>query len=180
MRYLQEGGFQNQPLMRLTLSFTLALLVGFWATNCAMYFSRMSLSPASVASYYNGSEADFRPPRSAESMLETTHMHLPMMAMVLLFLTHLALFVPMPRRAKVAFVVTAFSSAAVEEGAGWLVRFASPRFALLKVLGFLGLQASLLFLVGVLALFLASSGRRALGRPREERPRGAAEEPALE
>jgi len=35
---MQEGGFQNNPLMRLTLSLTLLLLLGFWATNLAMYF----------------------------------------------------------------------------------------------------------------------------------------------
>ena len=101
MKYMQEGGFQNNPLMRLTLGLTLALLVGFWATNIGMYFSRMNLRPSSVVAYYKGSEEDFRPPRSAASMLETTHMHLPMMGMVLLFLTHLVIFVPLPRGARV-------------------------------------------------------------------------------
>jgi hypothetical protein len=62
--------------MRVSLALTLALLLGFWVTNFAMYFSRMGLRPASVVAYYDGSEADFRPPRSAASMLETTHTHL--------------------------------------------------------------------------------------------------------
>ena len=159
MRYMQEGGFQNHPLMRLTVALTLALLVGFWLTNFAMYFSRMGLRPSSVVAYYNGSEEDFRPARSTASMLETTHMHLPMMGMVLLFLTHLVLFVPVPRRAKVALIVTAFVSAVSEEAAGWLVRFVSPGFAFLKVAGFLGLQAALLLLVGALAAFLLSAAR---------------------
>ena len=117
MKYMQEGGFQNNPLMRLTLGLTLALLLGFWATNVAMYFSRMSLKPSSVVTYYNGSEEDFRAPRSAGSMLETTHMHLPMMGMVLLLLTHLAIFVPMSRGARVGLILTAFGSAVFEEGA---------------------------------------------------------------
>lgn len=160
MRYMQDGGFQNNPLMRLTLALTLVLLVGFWITNIAMYFSRMDLRPASVVTYYNGAETDFRPPRSAASMLETTHMHLPMMGMVLLFLTHLVIFVPMPRGAKVAFIATAFVSALLEEGAGWLVRFVSPLFAPLKVAGFLGLQASLAYLVLALAVFLVRASRR--------------------
>jgi hypothetical protein len=159
MRYMQEGGFQSRPLMRLTVSLTLALLVAFWVTSVAMYFSRMDLRPSSVVAYYNGSEEEFRPPRSAASMLETTHMHLPMMGMVLLFLTHLAIFVPMPRGAKTAFIVTAFLSAALQEGGGWLVRFASPRFAPLKVVGFVGLQSALLFLIGALAVFLAAAAR---------------------
>lgn len=160
MKYMQEGGFQSHPLMRATIGLTLALLVAFWATNFAMYFSRMGLQPASVVAYYNGSEEDYRPPRSAASMLETTHAHLPMMGIVLLFLTHLAIFAPIPRGAKVGFVTVAFVSAALDEGAGWLVRFVSPAFAPLKVVGFLGLQASIGFLLLVLALFLYGAARQ--------------------
>jgi hypothetical protein len=160
MRYMQDGGFQNNPLMRLTLGLTLALLLAFWATNFGIYFARMSLRPSSVVAYYNGSEEDFTPPRSAQSMMETTHMHLPMMGMVLLFLTHLVIFVPMPRGAKVAFIVVTFVSAALEEGAGWLVRFVSPGFAPLKVVGFVGLQSALAFLIVALAVFLVRAARR--------------------
>jgi hypothetical protein len=160
MKYMQDAGFQNNPLMRLTLGLTLALLLAFWATSVALYFARMDLHPSSVVAYYNGSEAEFRPPRSAASMLETTHMHLPMMGIVLLFLTHLAIFVPAARGAKIAFIATAFAGAALEEGGGWLVRFVSPGFAALKVVGFLALQASLLYLIGALALFLARAARR--------------------
>ena len=159
MKYLQNGGFQHNPLMRLTVGLTLALLLGLWVTNFAMYFTRMDLTPASVVTYYNGSEEEFRPPRSSASMLETTHMHLPMMGVVLLLLTHLVIFVPMPRGAKVAFIVATFASAALEEGAGWLVRFVSPSFAVLKVVGFLGLQATIAFLIGALGLFLFRAGR---------------------
>jgi len=177
MKYMQDGGFQYNPLMRLTLGLTLALLVAFWVTNVALYFGRMDLRPSSVVAYYNGSEADYRPPRSAASMLETTHMHLPMMGMVLLFLTHLALFVPASKGSKVAFVVTAFTGAVLEEGAGWLVRFVSPGFAVLKVAGFLALQASLLYLFGVLGVFLVRAARRPAAREEGKRE---AEEPSGE
>jgi hypothetical protein len=166
MRYLQEGGFQNNPLMRLTLALTMVLLMAFWLTNMGMYFSRMTLRPGSVVSYYNGSEEDFRAPRSVESMLETTHMHLPMMGMVLLFLTHLLIFVPMTRGAKVSIIATAFVSALLEETAGWLVRFVSPSFAPLKVAGFVGLQATFLLLIASLTSFLLRANRRpTIGRP---------------
>jgi hypothetical protein len=160
MKYLKTGGIETQPLMRLTLGLTLMLLVLFWATNLAMYFSRMSLHPASVVTYYNGSEEEFRPARSAGSMLETTHMHLPMMAIVLLLLTHLLIFVPLARTAKTLFISFTFSSAVAEEGAGWLVRFVSPAWAPLKIAGFLGLQASILVLLAALALFLWKGARR--------------------
>ncbi len=160
MKYMQEGGFQSHPLMRATIGLTLVLLLGFWITNFAMYFSRMGLTPRSVVAYYNGSEEDFRPARSTASMLETTHAHLPMMGMVLLFLTHLAIFAPIPRGAKAGFIATAFTSAVLDEGAGWLVRFVSPSFAPLKIAGFVGLQAAIAFLLLVLAFFLLSAARR--------------------
>lgn len=159
MRYMEKGGFETHPLMRLTLALSLVLLFGFWLTNFGLYFARMSLRPRSVVTYYNGSEEEFRPPRSTESMLETTHMHLPMMAVVLLFLTHLTIFVPLPKRAKTALIIGTFISAALQEGGGWLVRYASPVFAPLKVIGFVGLQAGILFLIAAIAVFLAKAAR---------------------
>lgn len=151
---MQEGGFQRNPLMRLTLGLTLVLLALFWVANFAMYFSRMGLAPRTVVAYYNGSEEEFRPPRSAASMLETTHMHLPAMGIVMLVLTHLAIFVPAPRGAKLGLIFGAFVSVLLEEGAGWLVRFAHPAFAPLKVVGFLGLQACLALLIAAIGAFL--------------------------
>jgi hypothetical protein len=157
MKYLQDGSHSHQPLMRLSLALTLALLLGFWVTNFAMFFSRMGLDRASVAAYYNGSEADFTPARSAASMLETTHMHLPMMGLVLLLLTHLLIFVPLPGRWKRTAIVGVFLCAILSEGGGWLVRFVSPALAPVKIAGFLGLQAALAFLLVALAV--------SLGRP---------------
>lgn len=171
MRYMQDGGFETNPLMRLTLGLTLAILVAFWVTNVAMYFSRMDLRPSSVVAYYKGSEEDFRPPRSAASMLETSHAHLPMMGLVLLLLTHLAIFVPVSKGVRMGLIGSAFAGAALEEGAGWLVRFVDPRFALLKVCGFLALQASLLLLLGALGLLLL----RARWRPSARRLSARAE-----
>lgn len=176
MKYLQNGGFQNHPLMRLTVGLTLVLLLGLWVTNFAMYFSRMDLTPASVVSYYNGSEEDFRPERSAASMLETTHMHLPMMGMVLLFLTHLLIFVPLARGTRVALIVATFAGALVDEASGWLVRFVDPAFAPLKVVGFLVLQGALGIVMLCLAIFLV---RAALKGSAEELRGSTAEDGTL-
>ncbi|MEP0823447.1 MAG: hypothetical protein HRF44_11420 [Ignavibacterium sp.] len=160
MRYMQTGGFQNNPYMRLTLGLTLLLLLAFTATNFMLYFAKMDLSPASVVSYYNGNEEEFRPARTYQSMLEVTHGHLAMMAIVMLLLTHLVVFAPMTRGWKIGVIVTAFLSALGSEGAAWLVRFVHPGFAWLKVLSFLLLQATLVFLLGTLAAFLWSAWRR--------------------
>src|SRR5574341_2218538 len=120
MRYLQSGGFQHNPSMRLTLGFTLGLLACFTVTNFLLYFAKMDLSPASVVSYYNGSEEEFRPARSYQSMLEVTHGHLAIMALVFLLLTHLMIFAPFSPRGKAAVISSAFLSALFSEGAGWL------------------------------------------------------------
>lgn len=176
MKYLQNGGYQGQPLMRLTLSLALVLLGGFWLTNLAMYFRHMSLDPSTVVAYYRGNDAQFIPPRSAESMLEVTHMHLPMFALVLLLLTHLVIFAPMRQGAKVALIVTAFASALLMEAAGWLVRFVHPDFAWLKVAAFVALQATLAWLIVALAVFLARPPERKTGgRPGSRHRAGHAE-----
>ena len=159
MKYLERGGYQAQPLMRLTLGLAIGLLSLFWVTNLALFWSRLGFTPASIAAYYLGSEADFRAPRTAGAMLEVTHAHLPMMALVMLLLTHLLIFAPYSRRTRIVMIVGAFLSAALDEGAGWLVRFVHPGFAIVKLLAFVSLQGILAFLLVGLALFLRS------GRP---------------
>jgi hypothetical protein len=154
MKYMEKGGFQTNPLMRLTLLWAVVFLAGLWATNFLFYFSKMGLTPRSVVNYYNGSEALFTQPRSFETMLEVTHFHLPMMAIVLLILTHLLIFAPWPHGLKVWFISLTFGSALVEEGSGWLVRFVHPGFAILKIMSFILFQGFMGFLLLALALFL--------------------------
>lgn len=160
MKYMERGQFQNHPLMRQTLLWTCLLLTGFWISNFYFYMSKMGFTPSSVATYYNGSEADFRPPRSAQSMVEVTHMHLPMMALVMLLLTHLLIFAPMPERRKKLFIGASFGSALLLEASGWLVRFVSPDWAILKIASFLSLQAMLAYLLIGLARYLLLPERR--------------------
>jgi len=160
MRYLQQGGFQNNPHMRLTLGLSLVLLAGFWVSNVALYFAHMNLDPASVVAYYRGDEARFMAPRSAESMLEVTHMHLPMFALVLLLLTHLVLFAPMRSATKTALIVASFGSALLMEAAGWLTRFVHPGFSWLKVIAFVAFQAVLGVLIAGLSAYLVRGHRR--------------------
>jgi hypothetical protein len=135
-----------------------------------LYFARMDLTPDSVVAYYSGSEDEFRPPKSYQSMLEVTHSHLPMMALILLLLTHLVIFAPLTRRGKILFVVVPFCAGLLSEASGWLVRFVDPGFAILKVVSFLTLQGGLVLLLSVLALFLVSSGLLPSSAPPNGRP----------
>jgi hypothetical protein len=154
MKYMEKGGFQTNPLMRLTLLWAVLFLTGLWITNFCFYFSKMGFTPQSVVHYYNGSEALFTQPRSYESMLEVTHFHLPMMAIVILILTHLLIFAPWPHKLKVWFISLTFGSALLEEGSGWLVRFVYPGFAILKIISFLVFQAFMAFLLLSLTVYL--------------------------
>ena len=85
------------------------------------------------------------------------HFHLFAMGMLLLVLTHLMLFVPLPGRTKAWLITLPFAAALLDEGSGWLVRFLHPAFAWLKIAGFLLLQGSLGALV-VLSLWTVLSG----------------------
>lgn len=165
MKYMQNGGFQSQPLMKLTLILTLLFLTGFWVTNFALYFAKMDLTPQSVKGYYLGSEEQFKMPRTYQSMLEVTHSHLPIMALVVLLLTHLLIFAPYSSRTKVGFIASGFLFSLLNESAGWLVRFVNPAFALLKVAGFMGLQGILGFLIAALVMFLVKSKQPQNAKP---------------
>lgn len=159
MKYMHGGGFQNNPLMRLTLYWTLLFVAGLWFTNWAMYLKRMALTPASVQAYYLGSAEEYSEPRSAASMLEVSHAHLATMPVIILLLAHLAIFAPLRDRTRRWIIGLSFGSAFLGEASGWLVRFVSPGFAMLKITGFLAFQAVLALLIAVLARFLYTAGR---------------------
>lgn len=162
MKYFESGSFQSSSLMRLTLGGTLLFLTGLWATAFGLYFSRLGLSPASVVAYYRGSEETFQPARTFGSMVEVSHGHFAMMALVLLLLTHLCIFVPGSRRLKTIAIVGTFGAAFLNELSGWLVRYVHPGFAPLKPAAFLasqGFQAALLVVLGT-AVFRGASSRR--------------------
>ena len=155
---MQTGGFQNNPLMRLTLTWTLVFAAGLWVTNAAMYFQRMSLAPSSVEAYYLGSAEEYSSPRSAASLLEVSHAHLATMGVMILLLTHLALFAPWEDRTKKWVIGLGFGSSLIGEASGWLVRFVSPYFSVLKVACFVTFQSVLALLIAVLARFLYKAG----------------------
>ena len=159
MRFVITGEWTRNRLLQTIVALYAIYVAGLWVTNALLYFSKMSLSYASVVAYYLGSEESFRPARSYEGMLEVAHFHLFAMGMLLLVLTHLMLFVPLADRAKAWLIALPFLAAGLDEGAGWLVRYGHPAFAVVKVAGFLLLQGSLALLVGlsVWAVFRGSS-----------------------
>ena len=149
MRFVITGEWSKNGLLQLIIVIFVLYVAGLWLTNALLYFNKMSLTPLSVTEYYLGSEERFLQPRSYQGMLEILHFHLFAMGLLLLTLTHLMLFVPLPSALKVWLIVVPFLSAAVNEAAGWLVRFVHPVFAWLKITGFLALEISLAGLVAI-------------------------------
>jgi len=160
MKYMEQGGFKNHPLMRLTLSFSVLFFCGLWITNFLLYFNKMGLTPGSVEAYYLGSDAEFTVARTYQSMLEITHFHLPMMALVVLMLTHLIIFAPFKDKTKTLIISASFLSAFLTEGSSWLVRFVHPKFSVLKIASFLTFQALLAYLLFALIIYLWSESSK--------------------
>lgn len=149
MRFVITGEWSRNRLLQTIVALYSIYVAGLWVTNALLYFSKMSLTYTSVIEYYLGSEERYLSPRSYQGLLEVSHFHLFAMGMLLLVLTHLALFVPVRNEVKAWFIAVPFFAALLDEGAGWLVRFAHPGFAYAKIAGFLLLQVSLAVLVGL-------------------------------
>jgi hypothetical protein len=149
VRFVITGEWTRNRLLQTIVVLYALYVIGLWLTNALLYFSKMSLTASSVIDYYLGSEEQFLSPRSYQGLLEVSHFHLFAMGMLLLVLTHLILFVPLRNTTKAWLIIVPFFAAILDESAGWLVRFASPNFAYLKIAGFLLLEASLAVLVAV-------------------------------
>ena len=149
MRFVVTGEWSKNSLLRLIILFFLVYVIFFWLTNFLLYFNKMGLDPQAVIDYYRGSEEQYRQPRSYQGLLEVSHFHLFAMGILMLTVTHLLLFIPIPPNYKAMLVTVCFGSAFLNEACSWLVRFAHPLFAYLKVASFLTLQISLAVVVGM-------------------------------
>ena len=159
MRFTVTGEWDHNRLLQVVVVLYCFFVILLWATNWMLYFDSMDLTPASVVDHYLGNEEEFRAPRTYRGMVELAHFHLFAMGMLMMVLTHLALFVPVRPPWKIALIVVPFFSALASEGAGWLVRFGGAGFAWTKIAGILLLQGSLAALVAI-ALWSVFAGRQ--------------------
>jgi hypothetical protein len=160
LRFTVTGEWDRNRLLQVVVVLYCFFVVLLWLTNWMLYFDSMDLTTASVVDHYLGNEAEFRAARSYRGMVELAHFHLFAVGMLMMVLTHLALFVPLRSEWKIALIIVPFFSALVSEGAGWLVRWGGAGFAWTKIAGILLLQGSLAVLVGI-ALWSVFSGNQA-------------------
>lgn len=165
MRFVVTGEWTRNRLLMVIVWLFLLYTFLFWITAGAMYFVDMSLTYQSVVHHYLGDEATYRQPHTYKGMLELAHFHLFAMGMLLMTLTHLLLFVPLPPTFKAWLIALAFSGGLLNEASGWLVRFVHPGFAYAKILGFLTLQISLLVLMVSAAWSLFTRAPSAYAQP---------------
>lgn len=160
MRFTVTGEWDQNRLLQVVVVLYCFFVILLWATNWMLYFDSMDLTTASVVDHYLGNEAEFRAPRTYRGMVELAHFHLFAMGMLMMVLTHLALFVPIRPQWKIGLIVVPFFSALASEAAGWLVRWGGAGFAWTKIAGILLLQGSLAALVAI-ALWSVFAGRQA-------------------
>jgi hypothetical protein len=160
VRFTVTGEWDHNRLLQVVVVLYSFFVILLWITNWMLYFDAMDFTTASVVDHFLGNEAEFRSPRTYRGMVELAHFHLFAMGMLMMVLTHLALFVPVGTRLKIALVVVPFFSALASEGAGWLVRYGGAGFAWTKIAGVLLLQGSLAVLVAI-SLWSVFAGNQA-------------------
>lgn len=153
MKFFISQDIRKNDLLKLVVLLTTVFFVFLWVTNLLL-FLKVGLSYESVVEYYRGSEETFRPPRSYMGLLEEAHFHFFSMAVLLVTLNHLFLFTKRGNGEKLLVVVASYGSAFLDIAGGWLVRYAAPEFAYLKIASFVVLQASLLYLMAVVTFYL--------------------------
>lgn len=160
MRFFVSGEQNRQLLLNSLILMFLGYILLLWISNGLMYFHKMSLTPASVISYYLGSTEDFTQAKSYQSMLEIAHFHVFSMGLLVLTLTHLMIMTNLSVLVKVWVSGMVYVSAIANEAAGWLVRFVHPHFAYFKIASFMVLQISLVSLIALVSISLLYARRR--------------------
>lgn len=165
MRFVVTGEWDRNRLLQVIILLYCLFVALLWVTNWMLYFEKMDFTTASVVEHYLGNEEEFRGPQTYGGMAELTHFHLFAMGMLMMVLTHLALFVPVSTGLKISLIVVPFFAAFASEGAGWLVRYGGAQFAWTKIAGFLLLQGSLaaLVLIAVGSVFVGHQGANYTG-----------------
>jgi hypothetical protein len=115
------------------------------ATGAVLFTRKIGFDGGHVLAFYLGSEATFAPPRSLAGLLEVAVPHLLAVPLLLFVTLHLVAFAHGARRRPFGLLAgITWGCAGAGILAGFAIRFAWPWLAPLKVVAFVGLQATLL------------------------------------
>jgi hypothetical protein len=134
VREFGKGGFslRRAPApLRLIYGAFVALTVPGLLSQIAFHVGRIGLTPAAIAAYYRGSEAQdvMAFPKSFGQLLEVTHAHAFTMPVVFLILAHLFVSTGVSDRLKGVTLVATFAGLLGDLLAPWLVRYGAAGFA---------------------------------------------------
>lgn len=137
--------------LRLVLSlFLLFTLLGY-ATNLILTYRQTGFSIEGITTYYRGAEDAsgevIAYPKSAAELLMNAHFHLFMMPLTLLVLCHVFYMMSVSEGLKRGLTWLSFGAVLVEIGGPWGVRYLSPGFAPVLLLGNLVLAGTLAVLI---------------------------------
>ncbi len=101
--------------------------LGFFS-QLGFQIGRIGVTPSAVATYYRGGERGevMAFPKTFTQLLEVSHAHAFVMAVVFLILAHLFVATSTPERLKAAVLVLAFVGTFGDLLAPWLVRYGAP------------------------------------------------------
>lgn len=132
----------------------------FALINFFLFFEKLGFSPLSVAGFYAGDPQRFIRPKSFEGILEVAFPHLVAMGIYLFALVHFAFFTNVKRKTLLSIV--ALASAFADIVSGFLIRFVHPSFSYLKLISFLSLNLSIIYLSLVIAISILKHRAKAI------------------
>ena len=134
MREFARGSFSlSGAPRRLRLIYTgfLLLVTLGVASQLGFEIGRIGLSAPAIATYYRGGESGdtMTFPKTFGQLLEVTHAHAFVMAVVFLILAHLFVATPVSDTVKTVLLAMTFAGTVGDVLAPWLVRYVSAAFA---------------------------------------------------
>lgn len=125
------------------------------AVGVINYRVRTGLVPSGAVEWYRGNAATAGPgepllfEKTPLELLDATHPHLFGQAFLFFVLCHIFALTPVRPRLKSTLYLAAFASVLVDAAAPWLIRYVSPAFGWLQVLGTAVMVLAFLILVWV-------------------------------
>ncbi|HEY7648202.1 MAG TPA: hypothetical protein VID04_04290 [Methylomirabilota bacterium] len=137
--------------MRLIYAGFVLLVVPGFVSQLGFQWGRIGVTPSAVAAYYRGSESGdvMTFPKSWAQLLEVTHAHAFMMAVVFLVLAHLFVSTSAPDRLKRVVLAATFAGTLGDLVAPWLVRYGAPWCAWILLLSWAAQGAGSLTMLGM-------------------------------
>jgi hypothetical protein len=151
-QYYTYRGFSLRRAARPTKVMITAFLVtvsAAIAVGVVNYRVRTGLTPSGAEAWYRGNEVAGLYEKTPLELLDATHPHLFGQAFLFFVLCHLFALTPVRASLKTGLYSAAFASVLVDASAPWLIRYLSPAFAWLQLVGTLVMVSCFVVLVAI-------------------------------